>query len=82
MTETELKRLIWRSRRGILELDILLRPFAEQALSHLPDHQQRQYARLMDQQDADLFVWMTQQQTPQDPDLVDIINMILNHVQP
>ena len=82
MTETELKRLIWRSRRGILELDILLRPFAEQALSHLTAHQQWQYARLMDQQDADLFVWMTQQQTPQDPDLVDIINMILNHVQP
>jgi antitoxin CptB len=35
MSDVELRRLSWRCRRGMLELDIVLQRFAEQELPHL-----------------------------------------------
>ena len=35
MNESELRQLVWRSRRGLLELDLLLAPFVQNELPRL-----------------------------------------------
>ena len=76
MEEVEIKRLIWHSRRGMLELDLLLEPFARQELTHLSDQEQNHYARLLTHQDPDIYVWLTSQEVCSDPQLLPLIAKI------
>lgn len=79
---TEKKRLWWHSRRGMLELDVLLLPFLEEVYSDLSEDDQAKYRRLLDCEDPDLFQWFMQNGRPSDPDLAYMVDMILNRVQP
>ncbi|WP_339803351.1 succinate dehydrogenase assembly factor 2 [uncultured Marinobacter sp.] len=79
---TEFNRLHWHSRRGMLELDVLLLPFLEQAYRDLPREDQVRYEHLLSCEDADMFEWFMQRSEPQDPDLKRIVRMILDRVQP
>ena len=47
LNETELKRQIWHSRRGMLELDVLLGPFALHVLPLISAGEQQVYVRLL-----------------------------------
>ena len=42
-TEFELNRLRWRSRRGMLELDLLLLPFFDDVFLELSDAEQQAF---------------------------------------
>lgn len=79
---TEFKRLYWHSRRGMLELDVLLIPFLENAYRDLPREDQNRYEKLLTCEDTDIFEWFMQRGEPEDPDLRRIVGMILNRVQP
>jgi len=79
---TEFNRLWWHSRRGMLELDVLLLPFLEEAYRDLDPADQARYQKLLTCEDADMFQWFMQQGRPEDPDLQRIVDMILNRVQP
>ncbi len=79
---TEFNRLYWHSRRGMLELDVLLIPFLEQAYRDLPREDQKRYEKLLTCEDTDMFEWFMQRGEPDDPDLVRIVRMILDRVQP
>ncbi len=76
LNETELKRQIWHSRRGMLELDVLLEPFARHELAKLEPEQQAQYVRLLAQQDPDLFAWFMGQEICDDKELAAMIARI------
>lgn len=80
--EIEKKRLFWHSRRGMLELDVLLVPFLEEAYSDLPAEDQARYKKLLDSEDTDMFSWFMQKEVPTDPDLARIVKIILDRVQP
>lgn len=80
--DTEYKRLYWHSRRGMLELDVLLIPFLEQAYRGLAADDQARYEALLACEDTDMFEWFMQRSEPQDPDLKRIVRMILDRVQP
>lgn len=80
--EVEKKRLYWHSRRGMLELDVLLVPFLEEVYSDLPADDQARYRQLLECEDQDMFGWFMQRGEPDDPDLKRIVRMILNRVQP
>jgi len=80
--EVEKKRLFWHSRRGMLELDVLLLPFLEEVYSSLDEEDQARYRRLLECEDQDMFVWFMQRGEPEDPDLKRIVRMILDRVQP
>lgn len=83
MTENaEFNRLYWHSRRGMLELDVLLIPFLEQAYRDLPRDDQIRYQNLLNCEDAEMFEWFMQRSRPQDPELQRIVDMILERVQP
>jgi len=78
----EFKRLWWHSRRGMLELDVLLVPFVEEVYRDLDPEDQARYRKLLSCEDTDMFEWFMQRSRPTDPDLQRIVDMILNRVQP
>ena len=80
--ETELKRLYWHSRRGMLELDVLLVPFVQEVYATLDADDQARYRKLLECEDQDMFGWFTQREEPEDPDLKRMVKMILDRVQP
>ena len=80
--DIETKRLYWHSRRGMLELDVLLIPFLEQAYPTLPTDDKARYRQLLECEDTDMFDWFMQRSRPEDPDLARIVDLILNRVQP
>lgn len=51
MTDTEIRRLNWRCRRGLLELDIVLQRFAEQHLATLDADELAAFDSLLDYPD-------------------------------
>ncbi len=75
-------RLFWHSRRGMLELDVLLVPFLQEAYFDLPEEDQQRYQRLLDCEDQDMFNWFMQKSKPEDADLARIVKIILDRVQP
>lgn len=80
--DTEFKRLWWHSRRGMLELDVLLLPFLENVYLTLSEEDRARYRKLLECEDTDMFEWFMQRSRPEDPDLQHIVDMILNRVQP
>ena len=79
---TEFHRLWGHSRRGMLELDVLLLPFLEEVYRDLSAEDQARYRKLLSCEDTDMFEWFMQRSKPEDPDLRHIVDMILNRVQP
>ncbi|WP_017937639.1 succinate dehydrogenase assembly factor 2 [Zestomonas thermotolerans] len=80
--DIELNRLFWHSRRGMLELDVLLVPFVKEVYSGLDAEDQARYRKLLECEDQDLFGWFMQREEPEDPDLKRMVRMILDRVQP
>lgn len=80
--KVEFNRLFWHSRRGMLELDVLLVPFLKEAYPSLPEDDQARYRNLLDCEDPDLFAWFMQNGVPEDPDHARIVKIILDRVQP
>ncbi len=79
---SEFNRLWWHSRRGMLELDVLLIPFVEQAYRDLAPEDQARYRKLLSCEDTDMFEWFMQRSRPEDPDLQRMVDLILSRVQP
>ncbi|MBT8766818.1 FAD assembly factor SdhE [Metapseudomonas boanensis] len=79
---TELNRLFWHSRRGMLELDVLLVPFVKEVYPTLDEADQARYRKLLECEDQDLFGWFMQRGEPEDADLLRMVRMILDRVQP
>lgn len=80
--QTELNRLFWHSRRGMLELDVLLVPFTQEVYPTLNETDRELYVRLLSCEDQDMFGWFMQRGEPEDADLRHIVRMILDRVQP
>lgn len=74
-------RLNWACRRGMLELDVLLMPFVEQAFDQLPEDKQVVFERLLTCDDPDLFAWFMGHQTCEDEQLAAMVEHILSRVK-
>ncbi len=75
--EEDIRRLVWHSRRGMLELDILLLPFTENHYRHLNEIDQLAYRRMIDCEDQDLFNWFMEKSKSSDPEIQRIIEVVL-----
>ncbi|WP_439143115.1 succinate dehydrogenase assembly factor 2 [Planktotalea sp.] len=63
--ESRIKRLKMRSmRRGIKEMDIILSAYADDHLSDMSEAQISLYDALLEENDQDLYSWVTGQTTP------------------
>lgn len=78
----EENELFWHSRRGMLELDVLLVPFLKEAYPSLEEDDKRRYKQLLECEDQDMFSWFMQKAEPSDPDIKRIVQLILDRVQP
>ncbi len=79
LTTAELKRHIWHSRRGMLELDVLLEPFAKTQLVNLSPEQQAAYVALLAEQDPDIFGWLMRHTRCPNPAIAQIICLIQDY---
>lgn len=78
----EARRIWWRSRRGLRELDLLLLPFVEDVYPTLPEAERAVYLRLLDNEDPELLVWFTGRGSPLDADVAAMIERIRAHDRP
>jgi antitoxin CptB len=74
--DVEAQVLRWRSRRGLLELELVLQPFVRKELELLGAADRARYARLLEFDDCDIFDWIQGRGEPEDRDLVDLVARI------
>lgn len=80
-TKKRYSRLLWACRRGMLELDVLLEPFAREAFADLSFEQQEIFERLLTCDDPDLFAWFMGHQQCDDTELAAMVDTILKRVK-
>lgn len=80
--EADARRLLWRCRRGMKELDVLLERFARTRYAAVPPDQKRAFARLLDLPDPDLVDYLFGYVTPPDPELARLTQLITARHQP
>lgn len=76
-----LARLKWACRRGMLELDVLLLPFVEEAFDKLAFEEQETFERLLTCDDPDLYAWLMGHQACNDEKLAQMVKKIISRVR-
>ena len=73
LTRGELR---WACRRGMLELDILMGDFFDNHYDDLVEKDQKIFQNLLEYPDQDLHAFFLGNETPQDEQLVRVIDII------
>ena len=68
---------VWRSRRGLKELDLLLVPFAETRFDALTATQREAYADLLACDDHDIWEWLSGRAVPGEARLAEMVHLIV-----
>ena len=66
----------WKCRRGMLELDLLLKAFLEQGYQDLDDRAQQRFDEMLDYPDAVLLEWLMGRIRPTDKDVAQLVEKI------
>jgi len=74
--DSTVRRLKWRSRRGMLELELALLPFVEQRLAGLSADERARFEALLEHDDWDIFEWLQGRGDAPDPALAGLIDEI------
>ena len=74
--EAELKRLRWRCRRGMRELDQLMLRYLDQAWAQDSDAQRGVFLKLLDGEDDKLWRWFMGYDTPEDAQIAALVERI------
>ena len=69
-------RLMWASRRGMLELDLMLQPFVEQHYDQLDQNDQQLFHKLLELEDQQLFLWLVRGEKTANDDTQRIVDII------
>ena len=72
----ELRRLRWRSRRGMRELDRLFERWLDQRWAVSPESERAVFRRLLDCEDDRLWKWFLGHDRPDDADLDTLVQSI------
>lgn len=75
-TDIRLKKLRWRSRRGMQELDTLLNNYLDVYYSGLDENALQNLERLLETEDDILWVWLSGQQNSDNPGFARLIDDI------
>jgi antitoxin CptB len=73
-------QLLWRCRRGMKELDVLLERYARAALPGAAREEQARFAALLELPDPQLAGYFLAGQAPADPKLSQLIERIRTYV--
>ena len=75
--DTQLNRMRWAARRGMLELDLVLEPFVNVRFRELDDADRQRFEQLMLCEDQDLFAWFLGREQPADKEIAAIVEQVL-----
>jgi antitoxin CptB len=70
---SDLDRVRWHCRRGLLELDLVLDAFAREHLSSMSGAELEELHRLLDAADNDLWDWISGRAEPADRTLSGLV---------
>ena len=76
LQQSELNRLRWQCRRGMLENDLVLEQFMERHGSALEGERLAAFKRLLDYSDADLWELVCGRRTAQDPAEAEVARLL------
>ncbi|TNJ34705.1 succinate dehydrogenase assembly factor 2 [Arenimonas terrae] len=76
--EAELRRLRWRCRRGMRELDQLMLRYLDGRWPAADETERAVFLRLLDTEDDKLWRWFMGRETPQDADLDVLVRTIID----
>ena len=76
-SEAVIRRLRWQCRRGMLELDHLLRRFLDLGYSDLDSERQGEFAALLREQDQDLGDWLMGRRDPENAQVAALVRHII-----
>ena len=79
--DADYRRLCWHSRRGMLELDLVLEPFVRHRYPQLGPADRASYRRLLECEDSDLYLWLLGRGAPADGDLARIVGQVRDHAR-
>ncbi|RNF83190.1 succinate dehydrogenase assembly factor 2 [Montanilutibacter psychrotolerans] len=74
--EIELRRLRWRCRRGMRELDQLLGRYLDRCWRQAPTDERVVFLRLLDTEDDRLWHWFMGHERPTDAELATLVDHI------
>ncbi len=70
------KRMQWRCRRGIRELDLVFGRFLEEGFEGFSEDELDSFERLLDENDLDIYDWLMGRSTPPSADLAQWISRL------
>ena len=73
------QRIYWHSRRGMLELDLLLLPFVTEAFASLGQREQGLYEELLRREDQQLYAWLVSGSEAAEAKFASLIQKIRDH---
>lgn len=79
ISDPDYNRIRWASRRGMLELDLILVPFFDNCFLQLTSRDQQRYIKLLEGEDNDLFVWLLGRGFSEDQDTQQIVEKIIHY---
>lgn len=71
------EKILWRCRRGIRELDSLLKPFAEGCYDELSPLDKTRLQALLGHHDAQILDWILGREIPDDEGLQRLVDVII-----
>jgi len=74
--DTELNKLRWRCRRGMMELDALLGRWLEREWRQSPSAEREVFLTLLEREDDTLWRWLSGLEEPADDDLAALVARI------
>lgn len=77
VSQEKLNRIFWHSRRGMLELDLILVPFVRDHYPHISEQDQERFEQLLACEDQDMFSWFMGAAVPEDAEIATIVGKIL-----
>ncbi len=73
-----INRLRWRCRRGVLELDVVLRDFLDHRYAELTPAEQEAFEKLLATPDETLMAYVQGSRNPPEKELMQIVSKIRN----
>ena len=72
----DLKRILWKCRRGTRELDLTLGRFVESHYQGLSEQARAEFQSLLEYDDSLLIDWLCHQKKPDVPEIEEIVSRI------
>ena len=76
----EERKVIYRARRGLKEIDVYFDPYVKQYYLQADAHEKAMFAEVVEQEDPDLLDWFMEVSAPPRPELLDFIHKLKKYV--